>query len=130
MNGNLAEAIELTYQLFPGILERNPSLLFALKVRQFIEMINQAHTLNLNNHQTDNSNLVLNRLNDSKLTNSINQQFKSSSNSTSTASDIDLNHINNNNNHTNNNIQKNGLNNDENNLYKNDVNNSNEEEMG
>lgn len=39
LNGQLGEAIELTYQLFPGILERNPNLLFALKVRQFIEMI-------------------------------------------------------------------------------------------
>jgi hypothetical protein len=42
LNGFLGEAIELTYQLFPGILERNSNLLFALKVRQFIEMINTA----------------------------------------------------------------------------------------
>jgi hypothetical protein len=96
-------------------------------------MINHAHTYNSNNHQTDNSNLVLNGLNDSKLTNSINQQFKSSSNQTSTSSEIDSNHIHNNNfnNHTdNNNKHKNGLNSNENSLYKNDVNNSNEEEMG
>ena len=46
LNGNLEEAIELTYQLFPGILERNKNLLFALKVRQFIEMINNATTMN------------------------------------------------------------------------------------
>lgn len=44
LNGNLGEAIDLTYQLFPGILERNSSLLFALKVRQFIEMINSSNT--------------------------------------------------------------------------------------
>ena len=43
LNGCLGEAIELTYQLFPGILERNPNLLFSLKVRQFIEMINNAN---------------------------------------------------------------------------------------
>lgn len=54
LNGRLGEAIELTYQLFPGILERNPNLLFALKVRQFIEMINQA-TTRPNNHSTDNN---------------------------------------------------------------------------
>lgn len=42
LNGKIEESIELTYQLFPGILERNPNLLFALKVRQFIEMINNA----------------------------------------------------------------------------------------
>ena len=46
MSGNLEEAIELTYQLFPGILERNKNLLFALKVRQFIEMINNANAMN------------------------------------------------------------------------------------
>ena len=43
LNGNLGEAIDLTYQLFPGILERNSNLLFALKVRQFIEMINSSN---------------------------------------------------------------------------------------
>jgi hypothetical protein len=40
LNGQIGEAIELTHQLFPGILEKNKNLLFALKVRQFIEMIN------------------------------------------------------------------------------------------
>ena len=44
LNGNLGEAIDLTYQLFPGILERNSNLLFALKVRQFIEMINSSNS--------------------------------------------------------------------------------------
>lgn len=41
--GNLREAIENTYQLFPGILERNTNLLFALKIREFIEMISSAN---------------------------------------------------------------------------------------
>ena len=50
LNGNLEESIELTYQLFPGILERNKNLLFALKVRQFIEMINNAHSENGNSN--------------------------------------------------------------------------------
>jgi hypothetical protein len=44
LNGQIGEAIDVTYHLFPGILERNPNLLFALKVRQFIEMV-----ANLNN---------------------------------------------------------------------------------
>lgn len=38
--GHLAEAIEMTQQLFPGLLEKNQNLLFMLKVRQFIEMVN------------------------------------------------------------------------------------------
>ena len=52
LNGQLSEAIELTYQLFPGILERNPNLLFALKVRQFIEMIYSVNPKPSNSHIT------------------------------------------------------------------------------
>ena len=40
MNGYIGEAIELTRKLFPGILDKNPNLLFALKIRKFIEMVN------------------------------------------------------------------------------------------
>lgn len=36
----MGEAIETTQQLYPSLLERNPNLLFTLKVRQFIEMVN------------------------------------------------------------------------------------------
>ena len=43
MEGSLSEAIESTYQLFPGILERNANLLFALKIREFIEMVSSAN---------------------------------------------------------------------------------------
>ncbi|XP_039261739.2 ran-binding protein 9-like [Styela clava] len=39
--GHMAEAIEVTHQLFPGLLEKNLNLLFMLKVRQFIEMLNE-----------------------------------------------------------------------------------------
>ena len=38
--GHLGEAIELTDQLYPGLLERNANLLFMLKCRQFIEIVN------------------------------------------------------------------------------------------
>ena len=38
--GRIGEAIETTDQFFPGLLAKNPNLLFLLKVRQFIEMIN------------------------------------------------------------------------------------------
>ncbi|KAK7114787.1 ran-binding protein 9-like isoform X3 [Littorina saxatilis] len=38
--GRMGEAIELTQQLYPGLLERNPNLLFMLKCRQFVEMVN------------------------------------------------------------------------------------------
>ncbi|XP_005995266.1 ran-binding protein 9 [Latimeria chalumnae] len=38
--GRMGEAIETTQQLYPSLLERTPNLLFTLKVRQFIEMVN------------------------------------------------------------------------------------------
>ena len=36
----MGEAIETTQKLYPGLLERNTNLLFMLKCRQFIEMVN------------------------------------------------------------------------------------------
>ncbi|XP_026473235.1 ran-binding protein 9 isoform X3 [Ctenocephalides felis] len=38
--GRMGEAIESTIRHYPGLLERNPDLLFMLKCRQFIEMVN------------------------------------------------------------------------------------------
>ncbi|XP_037085416.1 ran-binding protein 9-like [Pollicipes pollicipes] len=38
--GRMGEAIELTQRLYPGLLEKQQSLLFLLRVRQFIEMVN------------------------------------------------------------------------------------------
>uniref|UniRef100_A0A8C7XDZ3 RAN binding protein 10 n=1 Tax=Oryzias sinensis TaxID=183150 RepID=A0A8C7XDZ3_9TELE len=38
--GRVGEAIEATQQVYPGLLERNPNLLFMLKCRQFVEMVN------------------------------------------------------------------------------------------
>ncbi|CAB1321462.1 unnamed protein product [Coregonus sp. 'balchen'] len=40
LSGRMGEAIKNTQQLYPSLLERNPDLLFMLKVRQFIEMVN------------------------------------------------------------------------------------------
>ncbi|KAK7483031.1 hypothetical protein BaRGS_00025694 [Batillaria attramentaria] len=40
--GRMGEAIETTQLLYPGLLERNPNLLFTLKCRQFVEMVNGA----------------------------------------------------------------------------------------
>ncbi|KAK7159309.1 hypothetical protein R3I94_005594 [Phoxinus phoxinus] len=40
LSGRMGEAIETTQQLYPSLLEKNPDLLFMLKVRQFIEMVN------------------------------------------------------------------------------------------
>ncbi|KAM4643411.1 ran-binding protein 10-like isoform 2-T2 [Amazona ochrocephala] len=37
--GRVGEAIEATQQLYPGLLEHNPNLLFMLKCRQFVEMV-------------------------------------------------------------------------------------------
>jgi hypothetical protein len=36
----MGEAIDLTSQLYPGLLERDTNLMFALKCRQFVEMVN------------------------------------------------------------------------------------------
>lgn len=38
----MSQAIENTLRAYPGLLENNKNLLFALKCRQFIEMINGA----------------------------------------------------------------------------------------
>ena len=39
LQGRISDAIILTQELYPGVLEKNPNLLFRLKVRQFIEMV-------------------------------------------------------------------------------------------
>lgn len=44
LNGQIGEAINLTNKLYPSVLRDNPSLLFALKCRQFIEMVQLAHS--------------------------------------------------------------------------------------
>ncbi|XP_050396558.1 ran-binding protein 9 isoform X1 [Patella vulgata] len=38
--GRMGEAINTTQDYYPGLLESNPNLLFTLKCRQFIEMVN------------------------------------------------------------------------------------------
>ncbi|XP_035218801.1 ran-binding protein 9-like isoform X2 [Stegodyphus dumicola] len=38
--GRMGEAIQTTQNLYPGLLEQNPNLLFMLKCRQFVEMVN------------------------------------------------------------------------------------------
>ena len=38
--GRMGEAIEMTNKLYPGLLESNRNLLFKLKCRQFVEMVN------------------------------------------------------------------------------------------
>lgn len=40
LSGQIGEAIQATEQLYPGLLEHNRNLLFMLKCRQFIEMVN------------------------------------------------------------------------------------------
>lgn len=40
LSGRLGEAISITDELYPGLLENNMNLLFMLKCRQFIEIIN------------------------------------------------------------------------------------------
>lgn len=40
MSGRMGHAIEHTLRSYPGLLENNKNLLFMLKCRQFIEMVN------------------------------------------------------------------------------------------
>ncbi|KAG8191531.1 hypothetical protein JTE90_019595 [Oedothorax gibbosus] len=40
LSGRMGEAIQTTQNLYPDLLEQNPNLLFMLKCRQFIEMVN------------------------------------------------------------------------------------------
>lgn len=48
--GKIGDAIQLTMRLYPEVLSENTNLFFALKCRQFIEMIAEgAHALNHNN---------------------------------------------------------------------------------
>ncbi|VVC96520.1 unnamed protein product, partial [Leptidea sinapis] len=42
MCGRIGEAIESTRRAWPALLERDPELLFLLKCRQFVEMVNGA----------------------------------------------------------------------------------------
>lgn len=53
LNGKISEAIRLTNRLCPNLLQNEPSLLFALKCRQFIELIGGAE----NEYQPSNINL-------------------------------------------------------------------------
>lgn len=40
MSGRMGQAIDHTLRSYPGLLENNKNLLFMLKCRQFIEMVN------------------------------------------------------------------------------------------
>lgn len=40
MSGRMGSAIEQTLRWYPGVLESNQNLMFMLKCRQFIEMVN------------------------------------------------------------------------------------------
>ncbi|XP_023325609.1 ran-binding protein 9, partial [Eurytemora carolleeae] len=45
LDGRIGEAISTTQQLYPGLLRNNQDLLFRLKIRQFIEIISGADSL-------------------------------------------------------------------------------------
>ncbi|KAH8401086.1 hypothetical protein KR009_003007, partial [Drosophila setifemur] len=52
LTGKMSQAIEHTLNSYPGLLENNKNLWFALKCRQFIEMINGADIEQANNKVT------------------------------------------------------------------------------
>lgn len=47
LSGRIEQAIRLTDKLYPDVLQENPNLRFALKCRQFIEMIDAANKVRL-----------------------------------------------------------------------------------
>lgn len=50
--GQMGEAIEMTNNLYPGLLDSNLNLLFKLKCRQFVEMVNGTDCyVALNSHE-------------------------------------------------------------------------------
>ncbi|XP_067931611.1 ran-binding protein 9-like [Watersipora subatra] len=44
LSGQVSDAIALTQELYPGLLDSKPQLLFMLKCRQFVEMVNGTDT--------------------------------------------------------------------------------------
>ncbi|UYV62173.1 RANBP10 [Cordylochernes scorpioides] len=40
LEGRIGEALDMTKKLYPGLLDQNPNLLFMLKCRQFVEIVN------------------------------------------------------------------------------------------
>jgi len=55
MSGKIGEAIKAVEQLYPGLLALNQDLHFKLKVRQFIEMVSGADTLEIDASSSNNS---------------------------------------------------------------------------
>lgn len=49
----------MTSRLYPGLLERDPNLLFALKCRQFVEMVNGSDTEVCQNNSSPNQTSVI-----------------------------------------------------------------------
>ncbi|KAI1285197.1 Ran-binding protein 9 [Halotydeus destructor] len=52
LSGKIGEATQLTSRVYPEVLKDNPNLLFALKCRQFIEMIAGADDFKSANHSS------------------------------------------------------------------------------
>lgn len=61
LNGQIGEAINLTNKLYPSVLRDNQSLLFALKCRQFIEMVRLAHSTSKKKSTSNNGSIEANK---------------------------------------------------------------------
>lgn len=83
LSGRISEAIKLTNRLCPNMLQSNPNLLFALKCRQFIELISGAESdfQPLFNYAEANDN--------NEMTMSSNNNHGSATTTTTTANGID-----------------------------------------
>lgn len=61
LNGQIGDAINLTNKLYPSVLRDNQSLLFALKCRQFIEMVHLAHSFSKRKSASNNGLIDVNK---------------------------------------------------------------------
>ncbi|XP_053207512.1 ran-binding protein 10-like [Panonychus citri] len=89
--GKIEDAIQLTNKLYPDVLNDNPNLLFALKCRQFVEMISEScgkKTIQPLTSSSSSTTLSSSELISNKSITNTSGDFKSSSDSTCTTKTI------------------------------------------
>lgn len=81
LSGKIEDAINLTNRLYPDVLKDNPDLLFALKCRQFVEMISETCGKSISNTHSTPSTSTTNTTTSSSSTSSVSaSSFITSSN--------------------------------------------------
>jgi len=84
MAGKIGEALASVEQLYPGLLSANPDLHFKLKVRQFIEMVSGADTVETDSSSTtstsSHSHMDLEDTNDNETSHTVDNNVNGSNN--------------------------------------------------